>query len=64
MDCAYKYQRALGYFYKFQVLGCRGFSTVEDGGLIVTKGRGSLTNCARLKGVPFDLHRPIDYGAL
>jgi hypothetical protein len=41
MDCGRKYQRARGYFYKFQGPGCKGFSIVEDGGLFVAKDRGS-----------------------
>jgi hypothetical protein len=35
MDCGCKYQRARGYFYKFQGLSCKGFFILEDGGLIV-----------------------------
>jgi hypothetical protein len=41
LDRRYNFQRARGYFYKFQGLGCKGFFTVEDDRLIVAKGRGS-----------------------
>jgi hypothetical protein len=40
-----------GYFYKFEGIGCKGFSIVEDDGLIVAKGRGSYTNPHSRRGI-------------
>jgi hypothetical protein len=61
MDCGRKYQRARDYFYKFQGLGCMGFFTVEDGGLIVAKGRGSSVRMPS-DGVRISPGRPIRDG--